>query len=516
MADVHEQPAALPSAADEALATGDLLPDLGRQAARGGAVMLGAQSLRFLLQLGATVAFARLLTPEDFGLFAMVLVVSSFLGLFKDFGLSFATIHGSEVSHQQVNALFWLNGAISLGLTAVLVALAPGLAWFYHRPELSWLTVAVAVSFVVGGFCGQHRALLHRRLRFATLARIDLAGLAVGIAVGLALAWVGLGVWALAVRQVLSELVIAAGTWLRCPWRPSRPARAVGTRSLVSFGGYVAGANLMSYGTRNIDSLLVGWQLGAVPLGIYNQAYRLLLMPLLQVTMPLGAVILPTLSRVKDDAARFRSLYRQAVELVAGPGMAVVAVLFCAADEVVRVGLGPQWAESVPIFRVLAIGAWVGTFNQITYWAVISLGEVRRLFRQQLVLAPIYWLSFAVGLHWGLVGVAAAVSLVALAAVPASVVYCFRGTAVGLGDLGRALLAPSLATAVSVTLGSLSSAWLPPSLSLALRLVAIAAVAGGAFAAVWLAFPTSRGRVLGAIRLLRERRVAVVEAELAP
>jgi PST family polysaccharide transporter len=272
----------------------------------------------------------------------------------------------------------------------------------------------------------------------------------------------------------------------------------------------------MSYGTRNVDSLLVGWQLGAVPLGIYNQAYRLLLLPLLQVTLPLGTVILPTLSRVKDDAARFRGLFRQAVELVAGPGMAVVAVLFCAADEVVRVGLGPQWVESVPIFRVLAIGAWVGTFNQITYWAVISLGEVRRMFRQQLVLAPIYWLSFAIGLHWGVIGVAAAVSLVAVAAVPASVLYCFRGTAVGLGDLGRAVLAPSLATAVAVALGSLVASWLSPAAAPLLRLVVIAGVAGVAFVAAWLAFLGSRARVVAALRLLRERRVAEVEPEVAP
>jgi len=128
-----------------------LKADLKGRSVRGGAVTMAAQGARFFLQMGSTVVLARLLTPQDFGLIAMVTAVTAFVMMFKDMGLSMATVQRAEVNHAQISTLFWINVALSLGIMLVTAALAPAIAWFYGEPRLTWITLALAGAFIFGG-----------------------------------------------------------------------------------------------------------------------------------------------------------------------------------------------------------------------------------------------------------------------------------------------------------------------------------------------------------------------------
>ena len=186
-------PAAVVSAVapppDEPLRTDHVLGDLRRRSVRGGAATLAAQLCKFALQFGSTALLARLLTPDDYGLIAMVTAVTGFVAIFKDLGLSAATVQRKEITRQQSSNLFWINVACSILLMLILMAAAPLIAWFYKHPELRWITIALSASFIFGGLTAQHQALLRRQMRFGVLARIEVGAMACGVAAALIAAW---------------------------------------------------------------------------------------------------------------------------------------------------------------------------------------------------------------------------------------------------------------------------------------------------------------------------------------
>jgi O-antigen/teichoic acid export membrane protein len=172
----------------DAFSTEHLHADLKGRSVRGGMLTLTSQGVQFVMQSVSTIVLARLLTPADFGLVAMVTAITGLGQAFADLGLSEATIQRPEISHDQVSTLFWINVAIGLGLTALTSALAPVLAWFYREPRLIHITFLVSLTFLIGGLRVQHDALLRRQMRFSALAVRDIASYLVAVPVAILLA----------------------------------------------------------------------------------------------------------------------------------------------------------------------------------------------------------------------------------------------------------------------------------------------------------------------------------------
>src|SRR5207237_617110 len=130
---------------DRHFRTDHLKKNLGARSARGGVVTVTAQVLKFVLSTAATIVLARLLTPQDYGLIGMVVILTSFVGMFQYMGLSTATMRWAELNHQQVSTLFWFNVAMSAMIMLLAIASAPLLAWFYNEPRLIGITIGYAV-----------------------------------------------------------------------------------------------------------------------------------------------------------------------------------------------------------------------------------------------------------------------------------------------------------------------------------------------------------------------------------
>lgn len=422
-----------------------LKADLKGRSVRGGAVTMTAQGASFFLQMGSTVVLARLLTPQDFGLIAMVTAVTGFVAMFKDMGLSMATVQKAEINHAQISTLFWINVVLSLCVMVVIAALAPAIAWFYGEPRLTWITLVLAAAFIFGGFTIQHQALLRRQMRFGTLALIHIASLTVGIITAIVSAWYGAGYWSLVLMQITSAIVGVIGVWLASPWRPGLPVRRSGVREMLAFGGNLTGFNIINYFARNLDNVLIGWRWGSGSLGLYSKAYSLLMLPIRQINAPLSAVAVPALSRLQEEPSKFRSYYRKGLTLSVMFGMPIVVFLFVVADKAVLIVLGDQWIGAVPIFRVLALAAFVGTTHAVGSGAVfVALGNVRRQFLASLVRSIFLAVSFFIGLRWGAIGVAAAYSIYSVLSRMPTVAVCFWGTGLKLADFLGAIWRPTL------------------------------------------------------------------------
>ena len=168
--------------------TDHLLDNLQGRTFRGGFVTLISQAVKMLLQVLSAAILGRLLLPRDFGLLAMVMSVTAFIGMFKDLGLSNATVQRPQITHGQVSGLFWINCALSAGVALVVATLAPFIAWFYHEPKLLGITLVLSANFIFSGLTVQHQALLRRQMQFKITAVIDMVSMACGVATAIVMA----------------------------------------------------------------------------------------------------------------------------------------------------------------------------------------------------------------------------------------------------------------------------------------------------------------------------------------
>ena len=426
-----------------------LKADLKGRSVRGGAVTMAAQGVRFVLGMGSTVVLARLLTPQDFGLIAMVTAVTGFVMMFKDMGLSMATVQRAEINHNQISTLFWINVVLSIGVMVVTAALAPVIAWFYGEPRLTWITLALAGAFIFGGLTVQHQALLRRNMRFGSLAFIQIISMVAGIATAIVSAFYGAGYWSLVLMQLATAIAGAIAVWVVCGWRPGLPVRRPGVRSLLAFGGYLTASNVLNYLVRNLDNILLGAVWGATSVGLYSKAYGLLMLPIRQVNGPLTAVAIPALSSLQNNPDEYRRYYVKAIAILAFLSMPLIVFVLCSAKDVVLLILGQQWVNSIPIFMALAPAALLGSLNVVTGWVFVPLGRTNRQLRCCLFGSIVTITAFFVGLRWGALGVAVAFSIALLIARLPQIIYAYHGTPLRLSNLGSVLWRPALACLIA-------------------------------------------------------------------
>ncbi|MFC1542116.1 lipopolysaccharide biosynthesis protein, partial [Candidatus Latescibacterota bacterium] len=392
---------------------------------------------------------ARLLTPEDFGLIAMVAAVTGFVMMFKDMGLSMATVQRAEINHGQISTLFWINVALSLAIMLLTATLAPAIAWFYSEPRLIWITLALAGAFIFSGFTVQHQALLRRQMNFGRLAAIEITSMLVGVITAIVSALYGAGYWALVLMQLSTAIVGAITVWMVCGWRPGLPVRRSGVREMLTFGGHLTGFSFVNYFARNTDKLLIGKFWGAGPLGLYSKAYGLLMLPLSQINAPLSAVAIPALSRLQDEPERYRNYYLKAISLIAFFTMPMAMFMIVMSGELIQIVLGPQWSEASRIFLFLGIAALVQPIANTSGWLFISQGRARDMLRWGLIGGTLAIVSIIAGLPWGTVGVAGSYAITGLF-IRTPLLFLFVGCKGPLrnGDFYRVLVTPAVFTLI--------------------------------------------------------------------
>ena len=494
--------------------TSNLRGDLRRRSVIGGAATVSGQGATFLIRMVSTIVLARLLTPADYGLVGMVAAVTGFVALFKDMGLSTATVQREKINHAQVSGLFWLNVAVSGVLTLIVTALASSIATFYDEPRLKLISIVFAVFFLFGGLTVQHQALLRRQMRFGSLVAIQIASVVAGAIIAILAAVLGAGYWSLVVMNGAEGLVGAIGVWLVSDWHPGVPRRNSGIRSMVGFGMNLTGFSVVNYFARNADNILIGKVWGASALGLYSKAYGFLMLPISQINAPLGAVAVPALSRLQGDPVSFRRWYCRAANLVAFATTPLTLALAVVAEEIILVVLGSRWVDAAPIFRVLAFAAFGQPIANMNGWLYTSLGQTHRMLRWGLMSAPVIVISFAIGVHWGAIGVAVGYAIAVHTIRYFGFWYAFKNSPVSVGDLARAVWRPTLLSVAMCVIMVFVRYLLARSGLAALPVLAGCVGAGlvSFFTATWL-WPAARSEFKTIVALSRDLAIARSKGE---
>ncbi len=431
--------------------------DLKRRSARGGLLMIGSHAIQLAIGVSGTVVLARLLRPGDFGLLAMVATLTSFVATFRDLGLPTAAVQKKQLSEAQASGLFWINCAGSVAVAGLVAALAPVLAWFYEEPALLPITLVMAGGILISSIGMVHFGLLRRQMRFGAITTLEIGAMLAGVSIGIAAALAGAGYWALVGQQLTIYLWQASAAWYLCAWRPMRPARSAGLRdpelrSMLRYGRNTSLARVLMYLGRNMDAVLLGRFAGAGVLGLYQKAYQWSMMPFWQINTPMLGVAVSSFSRLQDDPQRYRQFVRMTLLGMFGLILPATALMFLEADGVVRLLLGPQWLEAIPVLRVLSLGAYFASFTLITRWLYLSEGRTGHELRWAGFSSVVMVAGVALGVRWGAMGVASAFAVVSTLLAWPGVWYCLRHSPLRGRDFWGSIWRPMMASLIAAAI----------------------------------------------------------------
>lgn len=418
--------------------------DLGRQALRGGFVSIALQYGNGILQIAAAIILARLLAPEDFGLVAIISVLTSFAPALIDFGLGDATAQRGRITPGQISSLFWLSTGIGLTITIVVAASGPLIATIYGDPRLAPIALCTSISFAVWGASNQHIALLRRTMQFGTIARIQFSSSLAGFVVSVLLALGGFDYWALVFRPIASALWLALGAWLCCSWRPGVPVFDAEVRSLVRFGLHVVGFSVAYTLARAVDRIGLGLFHRPDLVGYYQNATALYENSLYSVLPQMHTVGSASLSKLQSDPIALRQKFEAALSSLAFFFMPAAAILSVTAEDVTVLLLGEKWQLAGSLLSIIALRGISQVIEGSQGWLHLSIGTADRWQKWGLVSLGVQLLAVLGGLPFGAKGVAAATVIAGLLIAVPAIEYAGRpigiGSALVMRSVGRQLI----------------------------------------------------------------------------
>ncbi|HEY4030024.1 MAG TPA: oligosaccharide flippase family protein [Caulobacteraceae bacterium] len=359
---------------------------------------------RIALQLLLMPALARILTPDAFGLMAMVMPIVVFTAILAEAGLVTGLVR-AEVDLDAESSAFWLSTAAGLLGAACAAGLAFPMAWVSHQPQAARLLFALAPCLALSGAAAVPSARLQRRGEFGTFGRIELIAAAVGAASALVAALAGWNVFALAAQQLTLAAARLIGGLLASGFRPRLRFQAAGVRQIVEQSSPMLGANLLAYLSRSLDNLLIGLLVGARPLGFYATAYQVIQAPEYVLGASARTTALPAIAQAQSRPEG-AAVYFAALRLVAMAGAPIAIGCSLEAAPLVRLVLGPAWAPAAALAAILAPLGLVWSCFQLNTAVLAGLGDLRAQMRSSLITSVLGILGILGGLPWGVQGVA--------------------------------------------------------------------------------------------------------------
>jgi len=315
---------------------------------------------------------------------------------------------------------------------------------------------------------------------------IEIGSLVLSIVLGITLAVLGYGYWALVGMTIALPGVSSLCFWLASRWVPGRPGHSADIRSMMRFGGAVTINSLIVYVAYNVDKVLLGRLWGAEVLGVYGRAYQLINIPTENLNSAVGGVAISALSRLQNDPSRFRAYFLKGYSLVLAVTIPVTMACAMFASDIIVVLLGPKWTGSVAIFRALAPTIVAFALINPLSWLLFSTGRIRRSMKMALVIAPVVILGYIIGLPYGAEGVAWGYSIAMSLLIVPMIAWARHSTVVP----GRAILAAVAGPLVSAAVAAVPSATayfvLCRGMSPVTRLVVSGAVLGASYAGMLL------------------------------
>jgi PST family polysaccharide transporter len=366
----------------------------------------GVYTNRFLTLLIAAV-LSRLLTPEDFGIIAMVTVISGFMSIFADAGIGSAVVQFRDFKVKDHQSLFSLSLLLGLLLAGLLAFGSSFVAVFFDNPDLRKVAAVMALAFPCSTLGIVPRGMLQREMRFREVAVVNVATAFVAGLIGIVMAFTGWGYWALVAKTLSYNFLSSLSFLILAKLAPVPRWNVAVIRKIFGYSGNLTLFSTINYWARNLDNLLIGKFLGTAPLGFYNRAYQLMMLPLSMLTSVISPVLHSALAERQNDIPAMYRGYRKVIRLIALasiPGMTFAVIM---APELIRVVWGDQWDQTIPIFAILGLNGLFQPIMSTTGTVFLARNKAHWLFLCGVISTILYCSGIVLGLPYGIIGVAA-------------------------------------------------------------------------------------------------------------
>ncbi len=359
-----------------------------------------------LLQLFVSILVARLLSPEDYGVMAVLTVFATLSLVVVDSGFSQMLIRGENPSASDYRTVFRFNISMSLLLYALLTLLAAPIAHFFEMPLIEEIAPVLFLLLPLNALCVIQQAICARNFRFDTLSKaIFLSSLISGV-VAVVMALAGCGVWSLVGQRLAAMGVKAMLLWWWSDWRPSGEYRLDALKRMAPYSLRLMATDIIATLYNNISQLFVGKFYSAQMLGFYNQGQKLKDMPVAAIQQSVQSVTFPALSKIKDEEQKFSESYRQLMVMVSTFLFPVMVGLIAIAPDMFALLLGEKWMPTVPYFEILSLSGLFIPLSSIAYNVLKARSDGSLIVRLEIIKRVLMTIILVVVIPQGVVAIA--------------------------------------------------------------------------------------------------------------
>ena len=341
----------------------------------------GAQIVSFIV----SIVLARILVPEDYGTIALVTVFTAILQVFVDSGLGTALIQKKDADDLDFSSVFYFNFCVCIILYVGMFIAAPYIALFYEDRNLTSVVRVLSFTLVISGVKGIQQAYVSRNLLFKRFFFSTIGGTIFSAFLGIGMAYIGLGVWALVAQQLSNAAIDTLILWITVKWHPKRMFSWKRLKSLLTFGWKLLVSALLDTVYNNLRNLIIGKFYTSTDLAFYNQGDKFPKIVVTNINTSIDSVLLPTMSNVQDDRERVKQMTRRAIKTstyVMAPLM--MGLAFCA-EPIVKLVLTDKWLPCVPFLRIFCITYMFWPVHTANLNAINAMGRSDWFLRLEIV-----------------------------------------------------------------------------------------------------------------------------------
>jgi len=342
-----------------------------------------ADIIQQILQIVFTIILARLLTRGDFGLVAMALIVNRFVKAMTSIGFGAAIIQSQKISKEQISAIFYIQLALNIVLTAAVYFGAGLAAKFFEEPELVSIIEVMAIAIFLQTFKFPN-ILLRKRMEFKSFSIAQMISMAIANIIAVIMAFYGFGVWSLVWRLIIQSTLFGMLSFYYGQWLPGKP-QFKGIKPLFKFGINMLGAQMVYFFAENMIGLLTGRFLGKETMGLFNIAFNLAIVPATKIQSVLTNVLTPGFAKIQYHIEKFRINYTKALHLTSILFIPFMVMLMAISNNLIPALYGNKWQEAGDFLLLLSLVGLLRGLSHIMRSAIIAKGKSRVIFVSTLV-----------------------------------------------------------------------------------------------------------------------------------
>lgn len=353
-----------------------------------------------------SIILARLLMPEAYGMISLVTVFTSILNVFVDSGMAVSLIQKKDADEVDFSTVFYFNVTICCILYLLMFFAAPYIAVFYGIPDLTAVVRVLSLTIVVSGIRNVQQAYVTRNMLFKRFFWATLGGTIGAAAIGITMAYLGFGVWALVAQHLFNTTVDTIILWVTVKWRPKGIFSLKRLKGLLRFGGRIFASSLLGAAYSDIRQLIIGKMYSSKDLAYYNRGKQTPNMVIENLSIAVDSVLFPVMSKAQEDVKRVREIMSRSIKLRVYVTAPLLMGMAFAAPALVDSILTDKWSACIPYLRIFCFSNMLYPLSWTNQDAIKATGRSDLYLRQDIVRKAVGLVLLLIAMWFGVMAIA--------------------------------------------------------------------------------------------------------------